>query len=109
MQSTNYIDHNTYMQELGGEIMNFIGSEENIRRFYVTLQRICTHSALKAEHRISLEVIMCSTLLLYSSSELNIFFVSRNWRTLVGNFHPQTEKAVLIQIWPAIKELMMSK
>ena len=58
------IDHNTYMQELGGEIMNFIGSEENIRRFYETLQRVCTHSALKDRHRISLKVIMCSTLLL---------------------------------------------
>ena len=53
-----------YMQELGGEIMNFIGSEENIHRFYVTLQRVCTHSALKDGHRISPTVIICSALLL---------------------------------------------
>ena len=52
------------MQELGEVIMNFIGSKENIRRFYVTLQRVCTHSALKDGHRISDEVIMCSTQLL---------------------------------------------
>ena len=62
MQSTNYVDHN--MQELGGEIMNFIGSEEIIHRFYVTLQRVCTHSALKDGHMISLTVIICSALLL---------------------------------------------
>ena len=68
-----------YMQELGGEIMNFIGSEENIRRFYETLQRVCTHSALKDRHRISPTVIMCSTLLLQLLKiEFLLSFYNRN-------------------------------